>query len=565
MLWREVFNQNTILVWRELCPAAAATCVFAGEIVGERVSVPASEFVVGSARRKTQDKPAVFDGNFERSEVLIRVFACVSSERFGGRGTLRSRHPGIVRGCILRLCNHLRKELAGHREIVVLRLAIMHQVEEVEADRLRQTDGHAIAQGKHAEVFFGNHIDAGSRPEEKCAAMADLRMALGIGLYVPAEAVVLAAGAVVGFCRVWRQPADLGLVGLRKRVRSDDLLAVPLALIKLQPDPFSEIAGAGTDATGRRFGVGLAHEGVNRLAVDENVQRSFVSTVFVIGETRTGGRHAKPGIKLLAGNHLPRLADLCGGGDCPGGVAEVAVGVCLAEPAGQRQISHAVQDLRARVAEVFEQVAGFGGEAAAMREKLADRDLAGCLGIGKLEAGVEIGDAVVPTDLSLADERGEDGRGDGLRERRDFKHGVGIDLRGFSYFANAVAPEKHDLVVIHDRDRYSGDFSPAKAGADVRFELRKRRLDAFWRDVRLLLRRAGESEPGKERKAGPRPGALPLSQQSNQFSALIENLCARHLSRITTSSATKRLQMVPSILENPGFLEAAREPLLPEP
>ena len=101
--------------------------------------------------------------------------------------------------------------------------------------------------------------------------MSDLRVALGIGSDIPAQAVVLVAGTFIGLGRIGRIAADLRLVGFGQRVGVDDLLAVPLAATELQTHPFGEIAGAGRDSAGGRFGVSLAHETVDRLTVDEDV------------------------------------------------------------------------------------------------------------------------------------------------------------------------------------------------------------------------------------------------------------------------------------------------------
>ena len=68
---REVFDQDLILVQGELCAAPGEAGVFTGRVVGEGVSVPVREFVVGSARRQAQDEAIVLDSDFERSKVLV--------------------------------------------------------------------------------------------------------------------------------------------------------------------------------------------------------------------------------------------------------------------------------------------------------------------------------------------------------------------------------------------------------------------------------------------------------------------------------------------------------------
>src|SRR5438309_3284253 len=53
MLRREVFDEDLILFWGELCPPTPAPGAFASEVIGEDVPVPMSELIVGSTRRKT--------------------------------------------------------------------------------------------------------------------------------------------------------------------------------------------------------------------------------------------------------------------------------------------------------------------------------------------------------------------------------------------------------------------------------------------------------------------------------------------------------------------------------
>ena len=268
----------------------------------------------------------------------------------------------------------------------------------------------------------------------------------------------------------------------------DELFAVPFAVVELQADPFGEIAGAGGDSTGGSFGVGFADEAVDRLSVNEDVQRGLVGAVFVVGEARAGGGHAEAGVELLVGDRLPRLAQLDGGGDGSGGVTEVAIGIRLAERAGQREITHAIQNVGAGIAEVFEEVAGFGGESAAVGEKVADSDLLGGLGIRELEVGIEVEDLVVPMDFAFAYQRRKDSRGNGFRERCDLKNCVGIDWRRVSDFADAIAAHKEDLVVVDDSDRDSGNLGAGESSSNVGFELSEGGVYALGSYGRAFLR-----------------------------------------------------------------------------
>src|ERR1700733_12149223 len=171
------------------------------------------------------------------------------------------------------------------REIVTLLLAIVQVIEKSKADRLRQADRRAVGEGEDADVLLGNDVDAGGGTEKKGAAVAEHRMALCILSDVPAQAIVLVAGAFIGFRRIGSYATDLRLVRFGERVGVDELFAVPLTSIELQADPLGEIARAGAGSAGRGLSVGVAHEPVHGLAVEEDVQRGLVGAVFIVGET----------------------------------------------------------------------------------------------------------------------------------------------------------------------------------------------------------------------------------------------------------------------------------------
>src|SRR5271169_3259330 len=106
-------------------------------------------------------------------------------------------------------------------------------------------------------------------------------MTLCIGADVPAQTIVLTARTVIGLLGIGIA-ADLFLVGLGKGSRIDDLFAVPLALIELEAYPLGQIAGARTDSTSRRFRIRLTYETIDRLAIEEDVERGLVSVVFIV-------------------------------------------------------------------------------------------------------------------------------------------------------------------------------------------------------------------------------------------------------------------------------------------
>jgi hypothetical protein len=93
---RKHLDEDLTFVGREDGAAASCAGVFAGEVVGEDIAVPRRELVISAAWGETQDQAVVFDGDFERPEILIGVLADVGAERLGGSGALRRSQRGIV-------------------------------------------------------------------------------------------------------------------------------------------------------------------------------------------------------------------------------------------------------------------------------------------------------------------------------------------------------------------------------------------------------------------------------------------------------------------------------------
>src|SRR5258708_12293458 len=83
-------------------------------------------------------------------------------------------------------------------------------------------------------------------------------------------------GTLVGLRRVCGYATDLSGVGFGDSGRVDELFAVPLSAVELQADPLNEIESAGAGTAGRGFSVGVTHEPVHWLAVEEHLHPALV-------------------------------------------------------------------------------------------------------------------------------------------------------------------------------------------------------------------------------------------------------------------------------------------------
>ena len=77
-------------------------------------------------------------------------------------------------------------------------------------------------------------------------------------------------------------------------------------------------------------------------------------------------------------------------------------------------ITQAAQHFSAAETEVFQQIAGVVGQAAAMRVHVADGDLARDPRIEHDESGIQLAQPGIPGDFAVANERGDDGSADRL-------------------------------------------------------------------------------------------------------------------------------------------------------
>ena len=113
-------------------------------------------------------------------------------------------------------------------------------------------------------------------------------------------------------------------------------------------------------------------------------------------------------------------------------------------------------------------------KASAVREQIANRDLARDVRVGELEGRQDLRHAVVPAKLSFIDEHTDRGRGHRLRRRTDGEERLRIDGRGFAGFAHAVTLREDDPAVLHDSDRQSGHVPVRDGFRGIRIEIADR-------------------------------------------------------------------------------------------
>ena len=248
-------------------------------------------------------------------------------------------------------------------------------------------------------------------------------------------------------------------VGLLERRGVDDLPVAELALAQFEPQPLGKIARAGACAAGGRLRVRVASRERCPLAVDLHVQRGAIGPGHEIAVARAGRGHAERLVEPFLGGLRPALARHARRSDRALGEAEIAVGIAAAEAEGRLGKTQAAEDFPLGVAELLEVVADAARQSAAMGEQVADRDLRRGIGLVQRKAGIDIADAGVPRQVTVTHERGNDGRGNRLGERRELKHRIGVDPFACARFPDAEACEIDHLVVLDDGDRQTGHLA----------------------------------------------------------------------------------------------------------
>ena len=193
--------------------------------------------------------------------------------------------------------------------------------------------------------------------------MADAGAALVVVADVPAEGVEARAGGG----RDGRAGDHLRHVARSERVRLDDFLAVERAVAKLEAQEAQRVVERRAGAAGRGFRVGIAIVERRPSAV---LQARVDMRPILIGEivrmAVAGRRHAGRLEQHLVGKVFPALACRHRSGDAAGRIAEIAVVIGRAEWI-ERLLVEMGQDVVPVEAEILEQVAGAGAQAAPMR------------------------------------------------------------------------------------------------------------------------------------------------------------------------------------------------------
>src|SRR6185437_13124259 len=146
-------------------------------------------------------------------------------------------------------------------------------------------------------------------------------------------------------------------------------------------------------------------------------------------------------------------------------VAELA-----AEARIGRQVANAAQDFGAAVGRSIPEQVAAPAQAAAMGEEVADRDLAGDVGVVELEAGQVLRSVIVPVHAARVDHHRNGGGGEGLGIGADGEDGVGVDAVGPADVADAVASGEHHRVIVDDGDGEAGHVPVVHGVFDVLIE-----------------------------------------------------------------------------------------------
>ena len=178
-----------------------------------------------------------------------------------------------------------------------------------------------------------------------------------------------------------------------------------------------------------------------------------------------------------------------------GQVHDVLIAEVGAHAPRRLEKAHAPQDFIAIVVgRVPHQVSAL--QATAMRQQIANGQLARDVRIVHLDIGEVRGGGIVPSHLALVDEHGDERRRKRLRRRADREERMLIDRLGVAHRACAVTLHEHDRIVLDDGNREPGNLPVLHRLRDVLVEAGERSL---WRRFvrRCLLPRRLLSERGR--------------------------------------------------------------------
>src|SRR5215469_4686920 len=388
----------------------------------------------------------------------------------------------------------------------------MKQVQEGKANRFGQTYGRDVTQGHNPDLLVWDEIHAGSGAQKESTAVTELELTLWVGIYVPAQAVKLALGTFARGNGRRNRAAHLRLVGFGQCRSRQDLPAIHIPVAELKPYPLRQISYTGAHATCGCFCIGVAYKAILVDAIFEYVQRRFVRVVLVVGKARTCGSHADFRVEAFVSNLLPWFADLFRGGNGSFCHSKIAVVVGGAELTHKRHETQTGEYFRARVAEVFENIACAGGKGALMREHVPDRYLPSRRCVGERKARVQPHDSVIPANVPRTYERSEDRRRNRLGQRCDLKDGVGVDWSRLINLAHAVAFQENNFILIHNRHRQARHFGLRHGLANIGIHSCQSRLDIRRRRYRICPRRNGRRTEQDEKNTDD-------EETHNRFSA----------------------------------------------
>ena len=262
---------------------------------------------------------------------------------------------------------------------------------------------------------------------------------------------------------------------------------------KLQADPLCHVRDVRVDVAG-------AIDIVRGKLVERYLSTSIgcvAVTLRVIGgggdrRGAIGGvLHAERGEDLALQHRIPVCGALRSGDNAAGkDVSDIGVGEGRAEARHRFDVSQGTNEGRSVEAEVHEKVVGVRREAGALRGQVEDAELARHPRVAHLEVGVEIDDAIVPTQLALIDgDRNRRGK-ERLGHRPDLEDGLRVD-RGTALAAHPEAFGINQLVAGDDADREPRHVEAFHVGCDIVFETWGKRLDLLfdrWGGTRRLRR-----------------------------------------------------------------------------
>ena len=127
----------------------------------------------------------------------------------------------------------------------------------------------------------------------------------------------------------------------------------------------------------------------------------------------------------------------------------------------QRENAQPLQHLPPVVAEILQIVARMIRKAGAVREHIANRDVAGDPRVLQSEPRQVLHDRRVPGDDAQTNLFRYDGRGDGFRYRRKLEDGIGIDRGTVTGPAHAKAFRVDGAAILHHGDGDARNARPA--------------------------------------------------------------------------------------------------------